>query len=1106
MEIGDWLRGLGLSQYEAAFRENSIDLEILRKLTSEDLKDLGVASVGHRRRLLAAIEELSSTGLATSAVAGSAAAGIAEATSAERRHLTVMIVDLVGSTALAARLDPEDMRDVLAAYHTCCAGLIASNGGFVARYMGDGVLAYFGYPQAHEQDAENAVRAALAIVAAAPKLNTAAGAPLHARVGVATGSVVVGDLLGSGEAQERDVVGDTPNLAARLQGIAEPDRVVIDEGTRELLGNLFELQDLGTRDLKGIARPARAWAALGASPVASHFEALHGTALTPLVGREEECELLLRRWARAKDGEGQVVLLSGEAGIGKSRLAVSLIERLADEPLTLPRYFCSPQHTDDALFPIIGEMERAARFARDDTLRAKLDKLDALLEYMSTPAEDAALFAEMLSLKPDGRYPAIDLAPPQRRQRTLHALVAQIEALTSIHPMLMIFEDAQWSDPTSLEALSRIVDRIRTLRALLIVTFRPEFDAPWIGQSHVTTLILNRLAERDIGVMIGAVAGARPLPATIRRDIVERSDGVPLFVEEMTKAVLEADGEGKAVGNRSLTVPATLQASLMARLDRLGPAKEVAQVAAAIGRESSHSLLVLVANLAEPDLNVALDHLVRAGLLSRRGVPPDATYLFKHALLQDLAHGALLREPRRVLHMRIAQALEAHFPDVAQSQPQVLARHCAEAGLFEKAAALWGRAGRKSMERSAVVEAEFQFSQALAQIAELPSSAALRREQIKLQAGLISAMMFSRGYTSATTKAALRQAQALIDRSETLGEPMDDPQSLYIVLEGFFYANHIAPSGGAALEIAQRYLALAQKRAALAPLIVGHRMVGEASMFVGNILASRAHYDQAIALYDPTKDHNRTKWGGVHWVGSMSLRALALWLLGYPVAAQSDAAQALSIARNVRNAVAVRVALLCTTRTHLFCGQISTARAEADEFVVLADETGEPYFKALGLMFQGLVYASGADSPDAVGRLEFALSAYRSMEATLFTPNVLSHLAEAHARLGQFDDAWRCIDDAITTIETSKERCAKPTFFASQGKLRWSRPNATPRRLRHISTAPSRLRGLSRRNPGNCARRPARRASYAINADARRLKTYLRPSTPGSPRASTRST
>src|SRR5271165_2776000 len=522
MEIGDWLRGLGLSQYEAVFRENEIDGDVLPELSDQHLKDLGL-SLGHRLKILRAIRELREE--ARASPQPSATPQDAPPDAAERRHLTVMIVDLVGSTALAARLDPEDMRDVLAAYHTCC------------------------------------------------------------------------------------VVGDTPNLAARLQGIAEPDGVVIDEGTRVLLGNLFELQDLGTRDLKGIARPGRVWAALRASPVASHFEALHGTDLTPLVGREEECELLLRRWARAKDGEGQVVLLSGEAGIGKSRLAASLIERLADEPLTRPRYFCSPQHTDDALFPIIGETERAARFARDDTLQAKLDKLDALLKYTSTPAEDAALFAEMLSLKPDGRYPAVDLAPPRRRQRTLQALVAQLEALTRSNPVLMIFEDAHWSDPTSLEALSRVVDRIRTLRALLIVSYRPEFVAPWIGQSYVTTLILNRLAERDIGVMIGAVAGARPLPANIRRDIVERSDGVPLFAEEMTRAVLEAEGESKAVGNRSLTVPATLQASLMARLDRLGPAKEVAQVAAAIGRESSHSLLVLVANLAEPDLNVALDHL-----------------------------------------------------------------------------------------------------------------------------------------------------------------------------------------------------------------------------------------------------------------------------------------------------------------------------------------------------------------------------------------------------------------------------------------------------------------------------------------------------------------
>src|SRR5271165_641929 len=726
MEIAEWLRGLGLSQYEAAFRENSIDLEILRKLTSEDLKDLGVASVGHRRRLLAAIDELSSTGLASSPVAGSAAAGIAEATSAERRHLTVMIVDLVGSTALAARLDPEDMRDVLAAYHTCCAGLIASNGGFVAKYMGDGVLAYFGYPQAHEQDAENAVRAALAIVAAAPKLNTAAGAPLHARVGVATGNVVVGDLLGSGEAQERGVVGDTPNLAARLQNIAATDSVVIGEGTRKLLGDLFELRDLGPQDLKGVAAPTRAYVALSESSRESRFDALHAEGLTALVGREEETELLLRRWMKAKAGEGQVVLLSGEAGIGKSRLTAEFLQRLSGEPHQRLRYFCSPQHTDSALYPIIAHLERAAGLAREDGPKTKLDKLEARLATPPTSREDVALLAAMLSLPNDGRYPAIDLAPAQRRQKTLEALIAQIEAMARQTPTLMIFEDAHWADPSSLEVLSQLVETVQAMRALLFVTLRPEFAAPWVGRPHVTTLSINRLTRRDVEALIERVAGNKRLPPGVQQDIVERADGVPLFVEEMTKAVLEAESEGEAaramasIPSSALAVPASLHASLMARLDRLGNAKTVAQIGAAIGREFSHDLLAAVAGETEAELVASLDRLVDAGLLYRRGSAPHATYLFKHALVQDTAYGTLLREPRRALHCRIASALESRFPEVADNQPELLARHFADAGMIEKAASLWGRAGQKSLERSANVEAESQFRRALEVIAALP--------------------------------------------------------------------------------------------------------------------------------------------------------------------------------------------------------------------------------------------------------------------------------------------------------------------------------------------------------------------------------------------------
>src|SRR5262245_59849703 len=481
-------------------------------------------------------------------------------------------------------MDPEDLREVISAYQTCVAEIVRRFGGFVARYLGDGVLVYVGYPEAHEDDAERAVRAGLDLISAVSALKTPAS--LQTRVGIATGLVVVGDLIGSGDAQERGIVGETPNLAARLQGIAEPNMVVIAERTRRLLGNLFELQDLGAKELKGIAAPARAWTALRASSVEGRFEALHAAGLTALVGREEESELLLRRWSRANDAEGQVVLLSGEAGIGKSRLTAALLERLANEPHTRLRYFCSPQHTDSALYPIIGQTERAAGLAHGDTVQAKLDKLDAVLAQTSTPMEAAALLAEMLSLSNDGRYPALVLDPQQRRQRTLEALIRQIERLTCQKPVLMIFEDAHRTDPTSLEVFSRVVDRIRTLRALLIVTFRPEFEPPWIGQSHVTALTISRLTEREIGAMIDRVAGNKLLPANIRQDIIERTDGIPLFVEEMTKAVLEAESEGEArrtaatVPSPALAVPASLQASLMARLDRLGPAKEVAQIGA----------------------------------------------------------------------------------------------------------------------------------------------------------------------------------------------------------------------------------------------------------------------------------------------------------------------------------------------------------------------------------------------------------------------------------------------------------------------------------------------------------------------------------------------
>ena len=541
-QIADWLEKLGMSEYAQRFAENDIDVEVLSELTDKDFDRLGV-SIGHRRKIMRAIREFAASPVLAVTESPASAATVTQATpsdTAERRQVTVMFSDLVGSTAMSARMDPEDLREVISVYQKCVAETVQRFGGFVAKYMGDGVLIYFGYPQAHEDDADRAVRAGLQLIIAVGDLKTHAA--LQTRIGIATGLVVVGDLVGSGEAQERGIVGETPNLAARLQGIAEPNMVVIAEGTRRLLGNLFEFEDLGAKDLKGIAGPVRAWAALRASSAEGRFEALHTAGLTALVGREEELELLLRRWSRAKTGEGQVVLLSGEAGIGKSRLTAALLELLAPEPHTRLRYFCSPQHTDSALHPINGQMERAAGFTHDDTVQAKLDRVDAVLAQSSTSPQDATLLIEMLSLPNDGRYPKLELTPEQRRQKTMEALTAEVEALSRSNPVLMIFEDVHWVDPTSLEVLGRTVDRLKTLGVLLIITYRSEFDPPWMGRSYVTTLNLNRLGEREVAALGGRVIGNRSLPESIRQDIIERTDGIPLFVEEMTKATRHFTG------------------------------------------------------------------------------------------------------------------------------------------------------------------------------------------------------------------------------------------------------------------------------------------------------------------------------------------------------------------------------------------------------------------------------------------------------------------------------------------------------------------------------------------------------------------------------------
>jgi class 3 adenylate cyclase len=1034
-QIADWLEKLGLGQYAQRFAENEIDISVLPHLSDQDLKDIGVP-LGHRRKLLAAITELAGAARATPEPAVQTEPKTQD--TAERRQVTVMFSDLVGSTALSARMDPEDLREVISAYQKSVTETVRRFGGFVAKYMGDGVLIYFGYPQAHEDDAERAVRAGLEVVTAVAGLK--APVSLQTRIGIATGLVVVGDLIGSGEVQERGIVGETPNLAARLQGIAEPNTVVIGESTRKLLGNLFELQDLRAKELKGIAGPVRSWAALRPSSVEGRFEALHAGGLTALVGREEETELLLRRWARAKSGEGQVVLLSGEAGIGKSRLTAAVLENLAGEPHTRLRYFCSPQHTDSAFYPIIGQMERAAGLTHDDTPPAKLDKLDLLLAPTSTPKQEAALFAEMLSLPNDGRYPALDLPPPQRRQRTLEALIAQIEALTRSASVLMIFEDAHWTDPTSLEAFGRAVDRIRTLRVLLIVTYRPEFEPPWIGRPHVTALTINRWAERDIDAMIDGVVGNKHLPASVRQDIIERSDGIPLFVEEMTKAVLEAANEGTAervvavIPSPSVAVPASLHASLMARLDRLGPAKELAQIGAAIGREFSHGLMAAVAGKPEAEVQPALNRLVAAGLLFRQGSPPHATYLFKHALVQDAAYGTLLRGPRQELHARIAAATETGMPERVEREPELLAYHYAEAGQPDTAAGYWLAAGRLAARRSANSEAVAHLRRGIAAVRGLPETLERNRLELALQLALGPALVSSRGFGDAEASTGYQRAAELARR---LGDDRDRfaaTWGLWITIRAKSASDHMRLR----LQYLGEMVEAAERTGDAELLLQAHHSSWSTRIWNGEFASASEHVRSGLALYDPERHRHHALMYGGHDPGvcGNGQGAVALWALGWPDRAVQSARESIVLGETLDHLPSLLHSLWFATSVYFLRRQAADVLACSARLLALGSEHGLKLYEAIGGVFHGWALIQQLDAQAGLAELRAAVATYATT-AHVNLDLYRAILAEAELRAGNFEEGTAVLIQG----ELSTDEWWRAGYLRLRGDLLLRGPN-----------------------------------------------------------------
>jgi tetratricopeptide (TPR) repeat protein len=690
------------------------------------------------------------------------------------------------------------------------------------------------------------------------------------------------------------------------------------------------------------------------------------------------------------------------------------------------RYFCSPQHTDSAFYPIISQMERAARLVHDDTAQAKLDKLDTLLTQNFTPREDVTLFSEMLSLPNDGRYPVLELAPHRRRQRILEALATQVETLARRSPTLIIFEDAHWSDPTSLEVFGRMVlDDISALNVLLIITYRPEFQPPWIGQPHVTALTLSRLGRGEIAAMIDAVTGNKPLPANIRLDILERTDGIPLFIEEMTKAVLEASGQESAeravasIPVPSLAVPASLHASLMARLDRLGSAKEIAQIGAVIGREFSHVLLATVARKEEVVLLKALHDLTEAGLLFRRGAHPQATYLFKHALVQDTAYSSLLRERRRALHAHIAEVLEGQFPEIAEAQPELVARHYTEACLIEKSVAFWAKAGRQSVARSAFAEAIAQLNRALDQIATLPATSALRQEQIELQVAIINPLMNMGGYSSPEAKAATERARVLIERAEALGEPLEKPFLLYTVLYLAWATNFGAFNGKALRTLSAQFLALAERQGAPFPIMLGHSLMGYSLLTTASHAQARRHLDHAIELYDPTYRSWSPVFGWDGRTNSLGLRSNVLWFLGYPEAAVADANQGLKEARDFGHAGNIFQALHNAVITHFLCGNYATVETLANEVLTLAEQQDTLMWKTAGLIYRGWVFAVTGRASEVV-QMTRGVTAHRT-GATFLTPVRFSLWGKSYAELGRFDEAFRSVDEAKEMIKRTGE-------------------------------------------------------------------------------------
>jgi class 3 adenylate cyclase/predicted ATPase len=968
---------------------------------------------------------------------------------AERRQLTVMFCDLVGSTALSQQLDPEELRTVILAYQEVCAQAIQRFEGHLARYIGDGLLVYFSYPQAHEDDAQRAVRAGLEIVAALPQLNTQLQqtvrvlqhSPLQVRIGIHTGLVVVSDMGGGNYRDPRAVVGETPNIAARLQGLAEPDTVVMSEATHRLVPGLFECQNRGPQALRGVSTPVPVYRVLRESEAQSRFEVAVRTGLTPLVGRESELEVLRQRWEQAKTGAGQVVLLSGEPGIGKSRLVQELKESVSAEGAIRIEFCCSPYHQNSAFFPIIEHLKRLLQLAQNEAPQAKLTKLQqALAAYRFPQADTLPLVAALLSLPQPEGVPPLTLSPQKQKQKTQEALIAWIIEEAEKASVYCAWEDLHWADPSTLEALTLFLTQIPTTQVFTVLTFRPDFTPPWRSRSYITQLPLSRLGRPQVEAMVEKVTSGKSLPVEVLQQIVTKTDGVPLFVEELTKMVLESgllrEEDGRYVGAHGgapippLAIPSTLQDSLMARLDQLAPVREIAQVGAVLGREFSYELIHAVSPVDEAMLQQGLHQLVESELIYQRGLPPQATYLFKHALIQDTAYQSLLKSRRQQLHQQVAQVLAEQFSETVETQPELLAHHYTEAGLITQAIPYWQQAGERASLRSAYVEAISHFTKGLQVLKTLPDTPERTQDELRLQAALGPTLTVLKGYAAPEVERAYAQARELCRQ---VGET---PQ-LFPVLNGLWVFHLLRAELQTARELAEQVFRLVRSMQDPAFLLWPHGALGLILYHLGELTAARAHLERGIILYDPQKHrpHGSQVSAQDPKVTCLSYASWTLWHLGYPDQARQRSAEALTLAQGLSHPFSLAFALHSAAWLDLYLRDVQAVQERTEALLGLAREQSFPFWLALGAFRQGWVLAERGQDKEGIVQMRQGMAAGQTIGSALSRPWGLTLLANAYGRAGQTEDGLSAVTEALTIVDKTGERCDETELHRLKGEL-----------------------------------------------------------------------